>query len=251
SGHHPPLARLTALYKLACFESASRVCALHDLLATLDAAQDVAGPRIPVLLPVALDQTYDYVLPEGSTAQPGAFVLVPFGPQVRMGIVWDRAVGADKKQAGDRKLKAIGAVLADVPPLPVLSLRFAEWMARYTLSPLGVVARMMMGPSALFERIKPRLGVTCSATGPAAARMTPARKRVLQIAADGLIRAKSALSAQAQCSSGVIDGLIEAGLLLEVAIPERRFPLPNPAHLAGLFSAAQERAVHAMRSAIG
>jgi primosomal protein N' (replication factor Y) len=224
---------------------------LHDLLATLDAAPDVAGPRIPVLLPVALDQTYHYVLPEGSTAHPGAFVLVPFGSQVRIGIVWDRAVGADKKQAGDRKLKAIGAVLADVPPLPVLSLRFAEWMARYTLSPLGVVARMMMGPSALFERIKPRLGVTCSATGPATARMTPARKRVLQIAADGLIRAKSALAAQAQCSGGVIDGLIEAGLLLEVAIPERRFPSPNPAHLACLFSAAQERAVKGLRSAIG
>ena len=48
---------------------------------------------VPVLLPVALDQTYDYLVPEGLERQPGCFVLVPFGPQSRIGIVWDKAVG--------------------------------------------------------------------------------------------------------------------------------------------------------------
>ena len=46
-----------------------------------------------------------------------------------------------------------------MPPLPPISLRFAEWVARYTLSPLGMVVRMMMGSSAVFEPVKPRFGV--------------------------------------------------------------------------------------------
>ena len=77
-------------------------------------------------------------------------------------MVWDGPVGEAGKPVADKKLKAITATLADVPPLPTLSLRFAEWVARYTLAPLGMVVRMMMGPPAVFEPGKPRFGVTCN-----------------------------------------------------------------------------------------
>ena len=225
---------------------------MHDLLATLDDAAPHAAAgagRVPVLLPVALDQTYDYVLPDTLHVAPGAFVLVPFGPQVRVGLVWDAPIGDTGKPVPDKKLKAIAGVLADLPPLPPLSMRFAEWLARYTLSPLGMVARMMMGPSALFEPAKPRFGVKLNAGAALPARLTPPRKRALEIAADGLVRAKGALAAEARCSTGVVDGLIEAGTLVEVAIPERRFPTPNPIHAVVAFSDHQARAVHAMRAA--
>jgi primosomal protein N' (replication factor Y) len=225
---------------------------LQSLLAHLDEdRQPVAATagRVPVLLPVALDQTYDYLLPDGLEARPGAYVLVPFGPQTRIGVVWDAPVGEGGKPVPDKKLKSIVAPLADVPALPSLSLRFAEWVARYTLSPLGMVLRMMMGPSAIFEPSKPRFGVARNRDAPEPPRMTPARKRALQIADDGLIRAKGALAAEAACSGGVIDGLIEAGVLVEVAIPERRLPVPNPAHAEVEFSDAQARAVHAVRAA--
>ena len=69
-----------------------------------------------------------------------------------------------------------------MPPLPAVSLRFAEWVARYTLSPLGMVVRMMMGASAVFEPARPRFGVRRNAEAGAPARMTPARKRALDIA---------------------------------------------------------------------
>jgi primosomal protein N' (replication factor Y) len=136
-----------------------------------------------------------------------------------------------------------------VPALPPLSLRFAEWVARYTLAPLGMVVRMMMGSSAVFEPVKPRFGVKRNGDAPVPPRMTPARKRALEIAADGLIRAKGALAAETGCSTGVIDGLIAAGTLVEVAIPERRLPVPNPAHARTDLSDAQARAAHAMRAA--
>jgi primosomal protein N' (replication factor Y) len=206
--------------------------------------------RVPVLMPVALDQTYDYLLPAGVEAEPGSFVVAPFGRQSRIGIVWDRAFGDGGKPVADKKLKAITELLADVPPLPPISLRFAEWMARYTLSPLGMVVRLMMGSSAVFEPGKPRFGVRRNETVAEPTRMTPARRNALQVAADGLVRVKASLAAEAGCSTGVIDGLVAAGALVEVAIPERRFPAANPGHAEVDFEGAQSAAADAMRAAV-
>ena len=121
---------------------------MESLLAQLDEGPPVAlrrGARMPVLLPVALDQTYDYLLPDemaGSpAAAPGALVLVPFGSQTRLGVVWDAPFGDQGKPVPDQKLKAIAAGLPEVPPLQLLSLRFAEWVARYTLTPIGMVVQ--------------------------------------------------------------------------------------------------------------
>jgi primosomal protein N' (replication factor Y) len=225
---------------------------LESLLAKLerDRPEGAAkGPRVPVLMPVALDQTYDYSLPEDLEVAPGAFVLVPFGPQSRIGVVWDTPVGDGGKPVPEKRIKCITASLPEVPPLPAISLRFAEWVARYTLSPLGMVVRMMMGSSSIFEPVRPRFGVRLNGDAPEPVRMTPARKRALGIAADGLIRAKSALAAEAACSTGVVDGLIDAGTLVEVAIPEKRFGRPDPGYAAADFADAQARAVHAVRSA--
>jgi primosomal protein N' (replication factor Y) (superfamily II helicase) len=225
---------------------------LESLLAGLDEGPStgpVMGPRVPVLMPVALDQSYDYLLPPDIEVAPGAFVMVPFGPQRRIGIVWDTSVGDQGKPVADKKLKAVAASLPEVPPLPLISLRFAEWMARYTLAPLGMVVRMMMGSPAVFEPMKPRFGVRLNEEAADPPRLTPARKRALEIAADGLIRAKSALAAEAGCTTGVVDGLIEAGRLVEVAIPEKRFARPDPGHAKVDFSAEQARAVHSMHAA--
>jgi primosomal protein N' (replication factor Y) len=210
----------------------------------------VARPRVPVLLPVALDQTYDYALPDGVEVEPGDFVIVPFGPQTRIGLVWDQPVGDQGKPVDEKKLKAIIERM-DVPGLPAVSLRFAEWVARYTLAPLGMVVRMMMSAQAAFEPAKPRLGVARVEGAAEPPRMTPARKRALDIAADGLIRAKSALASEAACSTGVIDGLIEAGCLVEVVIPERRFARPDPAHAIVTFTEAQQEAVETLAAAVG
>lgn len=213
------------------------------------AAKDVPqGPLVPVLLPVALDQTYDYVSTDGEVPEPGSFVVVPFGPQKRIGVVWDRALG-EGKPVDPKKLKAIDSVM-EVPGLPVASLQFAEWIARYTLSPLGMVVRMMMSAQAVFEPHKPRFGVVAVFGAPHPPRLTPARTRALEIAADGLIRTKAALAEQAGCSTGVIDGLVTAGCLAEAAIPEKKFQRLDPTHTAVTFGDAQQMAVEALRAAV-
>jgi primosomal protein N' (replication factor Y) len=190
---------------------------------------NMAQPCAPVLLPVALDQTYDYLVPEGLGLEPGAFVLVPFGSQSRVGVVWDQPLGQPEKPVDRKKLKAMSHRL-DVPPLPVASLRFAEWISKYTLAPLGMVLRMMMSAQAAFEPQKPRFGVRIVAGAGEPPRLTPPRKRALEVASDGLIRAKAALAQEAACTSGVVDGLVQSGNLVEVAIPEKRYPVPNADH---------------------
>jgi primosomal protein N' (replication factor Y) len=204
---------------------------------------------VPVLMPGApLDQTYDYFVPAGVETEPGCFVLVPFGAQTRIGVVWDVAIG-EARAVDPKKMKAVSERL-DVPPLPLISLRFAEWIAGYTLTPLGMVARMMMSAQAAFEPVKPRFGVRIVADAGEPARMTPARKRALDLARDGMIRAKSQLAAEAECSTGVVDGLVASGNLVDVAIPERRFPEPNPDHRVTDFTPEQAQAVHTLVSSV-
>ncbi|HML29136.1 MAG TPA: primosomal protein N' [Hyphomicrobium sp.] len=221
---------------------------LDSLLEILDNGASPGARSVPVLMPVALDQTYDYLVPEGMDAGPGSFVLVPFGPQSRIGIVWDGPRG-EGKPVDPKKLKALTSCI-DAPPLPEISMRFAEWVARYTLAPLGMVVRMMMSADAAFEPPKHRFGVAIVEGATPPAKMTPARARVLEIAADGLVRAKSDLAQLAACSTGVVDGLAAAGMLVEVAIPERVFPRPQPAHVTATFTADQARAVESLKSAV-
>jgi primosomal protein N' (replication factor Y) len=221
---------------------------LDSLLDKLENRPAPAGQTVPVLMPVALDQTYDYLIPEGIEATPGGFVLVPFGPQTRLGVIWDESRG-EQKPVKPEKLKALSARL-DVPALPIISLRFAEWVAKYTLAPLGMVVRMMMSAQEAFEPQKPRFGVRIVEGAPPLARGTAARSKVLEVASDGLIRAKSELANLARCSTGVIDGLVAAGVLVDVAIPERQFPRPNPYHHVTDFTSDQARAVEALQSAV-
>lgn len=227
--------------------------ALDSLFSLTDATDGAVerppGAVVPVLLPVALDQTYDYRCLEGGEAPPaGSFVMVPFGKQSRIGIVWHRPAG-DGPPANPEKIKTLDAVL-DVPPLPQLSMVFAEWVARYTLAPLGMVARMMMSAPAAFEPVKPRMGVAFVSDAPMPARMTPERAKALEVARDGAIRSKSALAEAAQCTAGVVNGLVAAGLLAEVAIPEKRLARPEAGHAVTTFTDAQEIAVHGLRQAV-
>ncbi|MEQ1612839.1 MAG: primosomal protein N' [Hyphomicrobiaceae bacterium] len=213
-------------------------------------AQTEARPAtVPVLLPVALDQTYDYLLPAGLELEAGSFIIVPFGPQSRIGVVWDRVLGDNDKPFNLKKMKTVTDRI-DVPPLPALSMRFAEWIAKYTLSPLGMVLRMMMGAQSAFEPQKPRTGVRLAEGAHEPPRMTPARLKALDVASDGLIRAKSALAAEATVSTGVVDGLVEAGLLVEVQIPEKTYRTPQPDHASPEFGEHQMPAVETLRSAI-
>jgi len=170
------------------------------------------------MLPLALPAPYDYLVPEGTHVEPGRFVVAPLGPVEYLGVVWTRPEDAPPPDIKPEKLRAIIEVIDDVPPLPRVSLDFADWVANYTLSSPGMVLRMMMSAGRAFDPPAPRYGVRLVGSPPS--RMTPARARVIEAASNGMIWVKSSLAEAAGVSASVIDGLVDSGTLIAEPLPD-------------------------------
>lgn len=164
---------------------------------------------VSVLPAVAVDGPYSYsVPPEYDPLRTGDIVLVPLGTREELGLVWNNH-NPDEKLAS-AKLRPI-AERIDTPPLSAELVSFIEWVANYTLSPLGMVLRMVLRSRGALEAPKPRKGVRFTGIEPD--RLTAARQKILDIARPGLAWNKRDLSEAAGVSSGVIDGLLKIGSL--------------------------------------
>ena len=175
-----------------------------------------AGPTcvVDVLVPVAVDTAYSYRAPADWRLEPGAYVGVPLGTRHATGVVW--AV----REGGGDNLKSVAAI-RDWPPLKQPLRDFIDWVARWTLSPRGMVLRMAIRAHEALEPPAPKVGVV--ATGEPPVRMTDARARVLAaLAAAESPVARRELAERAACSISVIDGLIEDGVLRPTALPPER-----------------------------
>ena len=193
------------------------------------------------MLPLALPAPYDYLVPDGARVEPGQFVVAPLGPVEYLGVVWTRPEGEPAPQIKPEKLRAIVEVIDDVPPLPRVSLEFADWVANYTLSSPGMVLRMMMSAGRAFVPPAPRHGVRLIGAPPR--RMTPARARVIEAASNGLIWVKSSLAEAAGVRPGVIDGPVDSGTLLTELLPDlHAMPLDLSKQRAQLTAEQQEAA---------
>jgi primosomal protein N' (replication factor Y) len=200
---------------------------------------------VDVLVPVALDQTYSYRVPEGIDVAPGDFVSVPLGPRECTAVVW--AEGSARPGL-DNRLKDIVETL-DLPPLRPELRRFIDWAAGYTLSPRGMVLRMALRMGDL-EPERERVGVRLAGSAPA--RLTPARARVLAVLADGMTRAKGEAAREAGVSPSVVDGLIDEGTLETLVLPPAPVAeAPDVDHPGPDLTAAQRAAADALRSTIG
>ncbi|RJG43520.1 primosomal protein N' [Mesorhizobium sp. DCY119] len=169
---------------------------------------------VPVLVPMPAERPYTYAVPAGMSVVPGSIVRVPLGPREVAGIVWDgpgEAVDA-------KKLRAISHVF-DCPPVDQAMRRFVDWIASYTLSPPGMVARMILRAPEAFDPEPWVEGLQRAANDPD--RMTAARARVLEMASDGMAWTRSGLAHAAGVSSTVIDGLKAQGVFETVMIPPR------------------------------
>src|SRR5436190_11168329 len=200
---------------------------------------------VDVLVPVALDHLYSYRAPPELDLHLGDVVAVPLGKAESLGVVWAGDVAV--RPGLHNRLKDVEAKL-DVSPLRDELRKFVDWVANYTLSPRGMVLRMALrmgdlGPER--ERVAVRLA------GPAPQRLTPARRRVLDALADGLLRTKSEAAKDAGVSVGVIDGLVDEGTLEVVALP--REPVarqPDPDYRQPELTGPQRMAADILRGAV-
>jgi len=168
------------------------------------------GRVADVLVPVAIDQTYSYRVPAELDLAAGDLVEVPLGTRQAVGAVWEISEG------GGGNLKAVTARF-DIPPLSEKLRAFVDWVARWTLSPRGMVLRMCARAPFHAVEEKPRIGLRRAGAEPK--RMTPARARVLAAMEGDLAVTKSELAARAACSTSVIDSLVDEGTLEAVALP--------------------------------
>ncbi|HEU0084726.1 MAG TPA: primosomal protein N', partial [Bradyrhizobium sp.] len=199
---------------------------------------------VDVLVPVALNQAYSYRVPRGMELEPGDVVCVPLGPREVIAVVWAQNDNPDPRL--HNRLKDVGEKL-DVPPLKGELRSLVDWVAKYTLSARGMVLRMTLRMGEHLGPERTRTGVRLQ--GPPPQRMTPARRRVIEVLSDGLLHGKSDAAKQAGVSTGVIDGLVDEGTLrAEPLPPAPPPPAPDPSFAVPDFSRPQRSAVDAMRA---
>ena len=93
-----------------------------------------------VALPVPLDQTFTYRLPEGVSAKPGARVIAPFRREQLIGVI----TALHDEEPEGVEVRSVSSILDAEPLLPLSLLDLARWIADYYLAPLGEVLRSML-----------------------------------------------------------------------------------------------------------
>lgn len=217
-----------------------------DDLPTSSPASHASASVVDVLVPVAIDQAYSYRVPRGLSLKPGDVVAVPLGAREVLGVVWAENPNPDPRL--HNRLKDVAERL-DVPPLRDELRRMVDWVSTYTLSARGMVLRMCLRMGEHLGPERQRLGVRLVGSPPQ--RMTPARRRLLEILSDGLLHGKSDLAKEAGVSPGVIDGLVDEGTLQVEPMPrENPAPEPDPDFAPADFSPEQARAAETMRGLV-
>src|SRR5690606_23603067 len=199
---------------------------------------------VPVLVPMPADRPYSYAVQEGMEVGPGSIVRVPLGPREVGAVVWD----GECEAVEPKKLRPISEAF-DCPRLSEETRRFVDWVASYTLTPPGLVARMLLRAPAAFDPEPPVEGLR--ATGCQPERLTDARRRVMELAGDGMAWTRSGLAHAAGVSLSVIDGLAAQGVFEPIMLPPRPVvAAPDPAYAAPELSPDQADAARALVSAV-
>ncbi len=173
-------------------------------------------------MPVPVPGPYDYSVPDGMDAPPGAIVRVPLGTREVTGVVWTEG----EAQVDLKRLRPVSGVWP-VPPLRPAMLRFISWVARYTVSSESAVLGMVLRQR---QALRPPPGRRAlRLCGPPPVRMTPARLRALELMADGRTRLPADVARAAGVGMGVLKGLVDAGSLEHVTVaPASPFRAPQP-----------------------
>ena len=207
------------------------------------------GALVSVLLPLPVDSAYDYLVPEGATFRAGDIVEVPLGRRFEVGVVW----GAGAGDVPAAKLKEV-VHKVDAPPVPDVLRRFIDWAASYTLQPPGSLLRIAINPARRWVPPAPVTAITASGASLAVRglKATPAREKLLAVAARAQFPTAAALARAAGVSSGVIKDMITAGVLAVIpAAHASVFDRLDPHAAPPVLDAAQAAAAGELRTRIG
>ncbi len=202
------------------------------------------GRTVSVLLPLAVQGPYTYSVPPGLDLVPGDIVRVPLGPREMIGAVWDEPPDGS---VGHNRLRPV-AERYDAPPLTGTLRRFVDWVAHYTMTPRGMILRMVLrAPDALM----PEKAITALRfSGHTPERLTPGRSRLIEQMADGAAWPKVGLAAATGVSPAIIAGLLAQGVLIETTLAPPAPALPNPDHAPPALGPGQDETAATLRAMV-
>ncbi len=173
-------------------------------------------PFVSVALPIGVDQTFAYALPENLRGKvwPGQRVKVPFGRGNRWAVGW---IARGLQTTDIKEVKEVAETIDDEPLLTRDLLDLAFWMARYYVTPIGQVFEAIL-PAAVkrnagFKTVQ--LVVRTDKSESEVDRILSKQRRVLDrlAAAEGTPLAPRELARQAGCTAAVIKSLEKKGLV--------------------------------------
>ena len=102
--------------------------------------------KVPVLIPRIFDHPHTYLSGRFGKIKPGSIVLVPFGNENEVGVVWDKVEETKKNFS----LKTI----LEIKPFSfsVELINFINWFSIYNLVPKGMVLKMFLGKDLLSSK---------------------------------------------------------------------------------------------------
>jgi primosomal protein N' (replication factor Y) len=174
---------------------------------------------VKVLLPLRLDEPFDYVAPE--VLQPGSVVQVPLGNRKSFGVVWPDSTPCNLP------IERIKPVLAnyDCPPIPQVSLDFVDWASEYTLAPKGLFLRMMIP---MEDGLHSNKAIPLYDLYELKGRITPQRQQVVDYLTEHPCRSVEDIEEATSVSRAVINGMIKAELLTIKDLREEVSPFQMP-----------------------
>jgi primosomal protein N' (replication factor Y) len=196
-----------------------------------------------VLVSAPFDHTFDYEIPKDCRISRGSIVQVPFGSRQIFGVVEATKATSTTPAA---KLKAIENSI-EWCQLSEADLRFIAWVADYTLTPRGMILKMVLSVPPAFEAEKPQL---VYAVGDLSQSMTAKQQQVVTYLQDHQHgAAKTAIADGAQVSAAVVRTMIDKGMIKPVIL-KASCPQPDPAFNQMQYSADQQIVADTLMQAV-
>ncbi|MFN4217768.1 MAG: primosomal protein N' [Candidatus Bipolaricaulia bacterium] len=208
-----------------------------------------------VAVPLAVEQTFDYKIPEALRDQirVGQRVLVPFRERTRVEAF---VIALKEKSPFEDRLREIAAIVSAQPELSESDLALARWISEYYLAPLGIVLQAIAPGHAPPKRENAVKYVKLSAPlAELLAQIESRAQRAPQQAA--LLRAllntetisEKELLARVGCGLGPLKALAQAGLVTVTKKPRERIEF-HEAPKAITLNAGQQQALAAIVQAL-
>ncbi len=207
-----------------------------------------------VALPIAVDQTFDYSIPETlrGQIQVGQRVLVPFREREKIEAF---VIALKERSSFVGPLREITAIVTTKPQLSALDLALARWIAEYYVAPLGIVLQTIAPGHELPKREHTvryvKLNISLAellAQIEHRAKRAPQQAALLRALLSAETLPERELLARVGCGPGPLHALAQAGLVTITKKPRERgefYEAPKTVTL----NAGQQHAVEAITKA--